>query len=97
MKTAKDVTDCRGRAARDWLRGLVMWRRNICFAVTLIGLAALIPVALATVGTPHEWIYWLVGGVTATARLGTFFKPHNDVICDKSAKTKLVNEVDKGT
>jgi len=42
MKTDKDVTDCRGRAARDWLRGQVSLWRPACYLTIAICMVCIV-------------------------------------------------------
>jgi hypothetical protein len=51
--------------------------RDASFIVTLTGLAALIPTAVWAVGTPHEWIYWLVAAITGAGRIGSLHLPNS--------------------
>jgi len=52
----------------------------ILLCVFIVGMAAMIPLAVLTVGSTHEWIYWTDGGIVLSSMIIHWFLPPNDKV-----------------
>ena len=50
----------------------------ILLCVFIVGMAAMIPLAVLTVGSTHEWIYWTDGGIVLSSMIIHWFLTPND-------------------